>query len=48
VAYGVCLRGLAEPVPALDRRVAPTVAAGTLALALIGLAGFWTAYLVIG
>ncbi len=47
LAYYVFLRGYPrERVPLLDRRLAPTVAAGVLALPIFGVVGSWVVYLL--
>lgn len=46
-AYGVFLHGHSrDHVPELDRRLAPVFGVGVLVIAGLGLAGFWTAYVL--
>ena len=48
-AYVMILRGYPrENVPELDRRLAPAIALGVLAIAGLGVVGFWVAYQIDG
>lgn len=47
IAYALFLRGYPrEKIPALDARLAPAVAFGTIGVIGLGVAGFWVAYLL--
>jgi membrane-associated phospholipid phosphatase len=49
IAYGVFLRNdPREPIPAADRRIAPAIALCLIGFVILGLAGYWIAYVWIG